>query len=384
VSAILPGATIGFLGGGQLARMAAQAARSMGYDVQVLDPDPTCPARAIASRTITAPYTDVAAAESLAQQCDVLTLDIEQIGTPAIAAASLHVPVRPGADVLHIVQDRARQKDWLTGAGFPVAAYRTVQTAEGLRAAASAFGRCIAKTVSGGYDGRGQVRITVDSDVEVAVPLLSHSTVVVEQWQELVGEISVMVARSPVGEMVTYPVAFNHHDAGVLTWSMMPAPVDDVLASHAQALAREVTAALGVVGVLAVEMFLLADGSVVINELAPRPHNTFHTTERSCATSQFEQQVRAVCGLPLGSTALVAPGAIINLLGDVWRADGTPPDWRAALQIDGVRLHLYGKTSARPGRKMGHLSVTASSASAARDRVRAAFDALRTPSAATR
>jgi 5-(carboxyamino)imidazole ribonucleotide synthase len=377
VTVILPGATIGFLGGGQLARMAAQAARSMGYDVQVLDPDPECPARPLASRTITAAYTDVDAATSLAAGCSVLTLDIEQIGTPAIAAASLHVPVRPGADVLHVVQDRARQKDWLTSAGFPVAPYRTVSTADGLRAAATEFTRCIAKTVSGGYDGRGQVRIASAEDVDAALPLLTHSVVVVEAWQSLVGEISVMVARAPNGDVATYPVAFNHHDAGVLTWSMMPAPIDDTIAAQAQTLAREVTTALGVVGLLAVEMFLLDDGRVVINELAPRPHNTFHTTERACETSQFEQQVRAVCGLPLGSTHLLSAGAIINLLGDVWHPDGTPPDWRNALAIDGVRLHLYGKRTARPGRKMGHLSVTAATALEARDRVIRAFDALR-------
>lgn len=373
---ILPGATIGFLGGGQLARMAAQAARSMGYDVQVLDPDAECPARAIASRTITAAYTDAAAAEELARQCQVLTLDIEQIGTPAIAAASVHVPVRPGAEVLHVVQDRARQKDWLTSAGFPVAPYRTVRTADALRAAAAEFGRSIAKTVSGGYDGRGQARITSPAEADAAVPLLSHSVVVVEQWLPLAGELSVLVARTPTGEMATYPVAYNHHAQGVLTWSMMPAPIDPELGAHAQQLAREVAVALGVVGLLAVEMFLLEDGRVVINELAPRPHNTFHTTERACATSQFEQQVRAVCGLPLGSTELVTPGAIINLLGDIWAPDGAPPPWGAALALDGIRLHLYGKRSARPGRKMGHLSVTAESATAARDRVLAAFAAL--------
>lgn len=371
--AILPGATIGFLGGGQLGRMSAMAARSMGYDVQVLDPDPACPARAVASRTITAPFTDAAAAESLARECAVLTLDIEQVATPSIAAAEAFAPVRPGAQALHIVQDRVRQKEWLASLGFPLGPFGTARTRDQLAHELARLTPAIVKTAQGGYDGRGQVRVRTHDDVAAAMPLVDRIPVVVEQWLPLAGEVSVMVARDPAGVTTTYPVAFNHHDHGVLTWSMTPAPIPDATARRASEVAVAICEALGVVGLLAVEFFLTADGDVLVNELAPRPHNTFHTTERSAPTSQFEQQVRAVCGLPLGDTSLVTPGAIVNLLGDIWPADGGAPPWERALDLPGVRLHLYGKADARPGRKMGHLSAIGPTPEAARDTVLEAF-----------
>ena len=376
MSIVLPGSTIGFLGGGQLARMSALAARSMGYDVHVLDPDPDCPAGAVASRLITARYDDVAAASALAQSCDVLTLDIEQISTECIAAASLHAPVFPGAAPVHIIQDRARQKEWLQRNGFPVAPFRVAHTAADVAAAFDALGRSIAKTTSGGYDGRGQARIREHADLAAAGALTAHATVVVEQWIELSGEVSVMVARSSTGEVTTFPVAWNHHDNGVLTWSMTPAPVSSSTTDAAVSLATAIAESLGIVGLLAVEMFITGDDALMVNELAPRPHNTFHSTERACVTSQFEQQVRAVCGLPLGSTALHTPGAIVNLLGDLWPADGRTPDWEEAMRVDGVRVHLYGKKVAKPGRKMGHLSAIGPSAEAARDAVLDAFARL--------
>ncbi len=374
---ILPGATIGFLGGGQLGRMSAMAARAMGYDVQVLDPDPTCPARAVASRTITAPFTDVAAAESLARACDVLTLDIEQVATPSLAACEGIVPVRPGAAALHIVQDRVRQKEWLASLGFPLGPFATARTRDQLDHELARLMPAIVKTAQGGYDGRGQVRVRDQGDVAAALPLVDRIPVVVEQWLALAGEISVMVARDPAGATATYPVAFNHHDHGVLTWSMTPAAVAPEIARRATEVAIAICEALGIVGLLAVEFFVTADGQVLVNELAPRPHNTFHTTERSAPTSQFEQQVRAVCGLPLGDTTLVVPGAIVNLLGDIWPADGGAPPWERALELPGIRLHLYGKTEARPGRKMGHLSAIGPTAEAARDTVLEAWARLR-------
>jgi 5-(carboxyamino)imidazole ribonucleotide synthase len=372
MTVILPGSTIGFLGGGQLARMSAFAARSMGYDVHVLDPDAECPAGAVASRTITAAYDDADAAAELARRCDVITLDIEQISTASIAAASLHAPVHPGATPVHIIQDRARQKEWLQQHHFPVAPFRVAHSPADVATAFSILGRSIAKTTSGGYDGRGQARIRSEHDLLAAGALTARATVVVEQWMELAGELSVMVARNANGDVRSFPVAWNHHDHGVLTWSMTPAPVSEHTTDAAISLAQSIAEALGIVGLLAVEMFITTDDTLVVNELAPRPHNTFHATERVCLTSQFEQQIRAVCNLPLGSTALLSPGAIINLLGDLWPADHRAPDWERAIEVPGVRLHLYGKRVAKPGRKMGHLSAVGATPEAARD---AALDA---------
>ncbi len=369
MTTILPGSTIGFLGGGQLARMSALAARAMGYDVHVLDPDPDCPARAVASQLVTATFDDVGAAINFAKACDVITLDIEQVSTESIAAASLHAPVHPGAAPIHIIQDRGRQKAWLENNGFPVAPFRIAHTPHDVAQAFQALGRSIAKTTSGGYDGRGQARIRSPHDLDTAGALTHSATVVVEQWIELVGELSVMVARSSAGETRTFPVSWNHHDNGVLTWAMTPAPVSDRTTDAAIALATAIASRLGIVGLLAVEMFVTTDDTLMVNELAPRPHNTFHATERACLTSQFEQQVRAVCGLPLGSTELVSAGAIINLLGDLWSADGRAPIWDRALEVPGVRLHLYGKKLAKPGRKMGHLSAAGATPEAARDAV---------------
>ncbi|HYW50886.1 MAG TPA: 5-(carboxyamino)imidazole ribonucleotide synthase [Gemmatimonadaceae bacterium] len=376
MSAILPGSVIGFLGGGQLARMSALAARSMGYDVHVLDPDPDCPAAAVASHVVTARYDDVEAATAFAQRCDVITLDIEQVATDSIAAASLHAPVHPGAAPIHIIQDRGRQKQWLEQHGFPVAPFRIAHSPREVAAAYEALGRSIAKTTSGGYDGRGQARIRSANDLVAAGALTEHATVVVEQWIELAGEVSVMVARSSNGEVRTFPVSYNHHDNGVLTWAMTPAPVSEGTTAAAIDLATRIAGSLDIVGLLAVEMFVTTDDTLMVNELAPRPHNTFHATERACLTSQFEQQVRAVCGLPLGSTALHSAGAIVNLLGDLWRTDGQAPEWERALEIAGVRLHLYGKKIAKPGRKMGHLSAIGATPDAARDTVLDAYSRL--------
>ena len=376
MTTILPGATIGFLGGGQLARMSALAARSMGYGVHVLDPDADCPAAAIASHVVTAMYDDVDAATAFARTCDVITLDIEQVATNSIAAASLHAPVHPGAAPIHIIQDRGRQKEWLRQHGFPAAPFRIARTPLEVSRAYEALGRSIAKTTSGGYDGRGQARIRSVNDLPAAGALTESATVVVEQWIELAGELSVMVARSSTGEVRTFPLSWNHHDNGVLTWAMTPAPISDSTAEAAVALAEAIAAALEIVGLLAVELFVTSNDALLVNELAPRPHNTFHATERACITSQFEQQVRAVCGLPLGSTALLSAGAIVNLLGDLWHSDAEPPDWERALDVHGVRLHLYGKKIAKPGRKMGHLSAVGPTPEAARDAVLDAYARL--------
>ena len=350
---IEPGATIGILGGGQLGRMTGMAARSLGYDVHVLDPDANCPASAIASRTIAARFDDADAAASLAERCAVVTLEIEQIGTAALAAVAARTPLRPGAAAVHVIQDRIRQKRWLADNGFPVGAFRAVASRDESVAAFEALGRSIFKSTSGGYDGRGQVRVSSADGAADAWSTLGGRPCLVEQFLDIDVEISMLVARRPsLGatepECVVFPPARNHHEHGILDWSILPATPPDATVRQADDVARGIARTLGVEGLIAVELFVLRDGQLLVNELAPRPHNTFHSTERGCATSQFEQLVRAVCDLPLGSTEMLRPSAIANLLGDLWE-HGTP-DFAASLAVPAVRLHLYGKASARPGR----------------------------------
>jgi 5-(carboxyamino)imidazole ribonucleotide synthase len=278
-----------------------------------------------------------------------------------------------------MVQDRSLQKQWLARHGFPLGPFATAATAAELRAAASAFGGpCFVKACRGGYDGRSQVELADPAGAETAFAALGNAPCVVERALSIRAELSVLVARSPRGETVVYPPALNQHAARILDWSVLPAPIDPALATQAVTLARAIAEMAAVEGLLVVELFLLEDGALVVNELAPRPHNTFHATEVGCVTSQFEQLVRAVCNLPLGSAEVVRPAAIVNLLGDLWSNDAQPA-FDAALATPGVRLHLYGKRIARPGRKMGHLSATGSTPAEARDRVLAARDRLRRP-----
>lgn len=377
---IEPGATIGILGGGQLGRMTGMAARSLGYDVHVLDPDPNCPASAIASRTVAAKFDDADAAASLADRCAVVTLEIEQIGSAALAAVAARTPLRPGAAAVHVIQDRIRQKRWLHEHAFPVGGFRAVTSEDESVAAFESLGRSIFKSTSGGYDGRGQIRVHTLAGARDAWAALGARPCLVEQFLDIDFEISMMVARRPaVGgvspETVVFPPSFNHHTNGILDWSYIPAIVPSSTATKAESVAHGIAEALGIEGLIAVEMFVLKDGTLLVNELAPRPHNTFHSTERACATSQFEQLVRAVCDLPLGSTELLRPAGISNLLGDLWE-NGTP-DFAASLEIPSVRLHLYGKASARPGRKMGHLSAVGTTGPEASERTLRARDAMR-------
>ena len=376
---IAPGGTIGILGGGQLGRMTALAARAMGYRIHVLDPDPECATSPVADRAIAARFDDVEAARELARHCDVITLEIEQIATTVLDAAAGYAPARPSSTVIGIVQDRARQKEWLEQNRFPVGAYRSVQSAEDIGTAARDLGQLFVKSCRGGYDGRSQVRVSDPSRAAEAWRALGERPAVAERGLELAGEISVMVARRPRGETSVFPVALNHHERQILAWSLIPAPLDKKLLDRATEIARGIAEKLSLEGVLAVEMFLTADGSILVNELAPRPHNSFHATERACATSQFEQLTRAVCDLPLGSVSIVRPGAIVNLFGDLW-GNGGAPDFSGALANPSVRLHLYGKAGARPGRKMGHLSAIGGSAT---DALEAARDAGRRIGAVT-
>jgi 5-(carboxyamino)imidazole ribonucleotide synthase len=362
VTPVLPGATIGIFGGGQLGRMMTLAARVLGYHVIILDPDPHCAASAVADRVIAAKFDDAAAATELARACDVITIEIEKIGAEAMAAASAIVPVRPGGHVLHIIQDRARQKRWLDEHEFPLGPFWVAETAEQLGVAMRTAGaHAFVKSAFGGYDGRGQARTGPGDDAEVVWRSLGSSTCVVEKGLDLEGEISVMVARRPGGSCATFPPALNHHVNGVLDWSVIPAPIPAAVAHEGVRIAREIAEQMDVVGLLAVEMFLLRDGQLVVNELAPRPHNSFHHTELASLTSQFEQGIRAVCDLPLGDTESLRPAAIANLFGDLWLHDGATPRWEQALEIPTVRLHLYGK-SPRPGRKMGHVGAVGATA----------------------
>ncbi|MCC6931296.1 MAG: 5-(carboxyamino)imidazole ribonucleotide synthase [Gemmatimonadaceae bacterium] len=348
--------------------MTGMAARSLGYDVQVLDPDPDCPARAVASRTVTARFDDADAAADLARECDVVTLEIEQIARASLEAVSALAPLRPRAEAVFTVQDRIRQRSWLDTHGFPVGAYRAVSTAEECAAAVAALGPSICKAPMGGYDGRGQVRVKSATEGRAAWSALGGARVIVEQFLDLDVELSVLVARREDGESATYPPSVNHHVNGVLDWAITPGGLPDSVARHAQQVARAIADTMGVVGLLAVELFVTRDGRLLVNELAPRPHNTYHHSERAHSTSQFEQLVRAVCGLPLGKVDLVTPAAIANLLGDLW-VEGDLPHFTQALTVPDVRLHLYGKATARPGRKMGHLSAIAPTAHDALERV---------------
>jgi 5-(carboxyamino)imidazole ribonucleotide synthase len=355
---ILPGNTIGIFGGGQLGRMIAIAAKRMGYRVVVLDPTPDCPAGQVADDEITAPYTDVAAARDLARRCAVVTAEFENVPAETLEAIEPMVPVRPSSRVLRIAQNRIAEKTFLAEHGFPVPNFRPVRSHEELLRAISEIGcPAVLKTATGGYDGKGQVRIEHPDEAERAWERLGKVDCVLEEFVPLEREVSVIVARNLRGEEVVYPVAENTHANHILDTSVMPARIPPELARQAQELARAIAEALGVVGLLCVEMFMAQDGRLLVNELAPRPHNSGHQTFDAAVTSQFEQLVRAICNLPLGSTELYRPAAIANLLGDLW--EGGEPNWAKALELPEVKLHLYGKTEPRPGRKMGHLTATA-------------------------
>jgi 5-(carboxyamino)imidazole ribonucleotide synthase len=368
---ILPGATIGIFGGGQLGRMTAMAARGMGYRILVLDPDPACPARFVVDGCIEAGWDDSREAANLARGCDVVTLEIEQISPASMEAAASYAPVRPGGAMLAVIQDRIEQKDWLRRNGFPIGDYRAVRSLDELREAVAALGgRCFCKSATGGYDGRGQGKVgfaegvATEDEIRGAWEALGERAGVAEKAVDLEREISVLVARAPNGEVKVYPAALNHHEEQILAWSVIPAPLSSAMQEETQKIAEAIADTFQLEGVLAVEMFCTTDGKLLVNELAPRPHNSYHASERACVTGQFEQLVRAVCDLPLGSVDVVQPAAIANLLGDLWLKDGeaVEPRFDAALAVPGVRLHLYEKLRPRKGRKMGHLSAVGATA----------------------
>ena len=370
---IEPGAMIGILGGGQLGRMTAMAARTMGYRVRVMDPEERCPASFVVDETIVGPWDDVDAAKRLARGAAAVTLEIEQIGIDALQEVAEVTPLRPGVEPVRIIQDKTLQKTWLAENGFPVGPFRVVRNEFELRMAVEALGgRVFLKVGRGGYDGRGQARIGMDAPLSPqsladAWTAIGAKPSVAEQALNLECEISVMAARSPSGEVRSYPAARNHHENQILAWSVLPAGISPELESRAEKLAADIVAKLGIEGLLCAEMFVTKQGRLLVNELAPRPHNSYHQSERGCVTSQFEQLVRTTCNLPLGETSLITPAAIVNLLGDLWLI--TEPNFTAALAVPGVRLHLYEKRGAKKGRKMGHLSAIGGTAEEALERV---------------
>ncbi len=372
---ILPGATIGVLGSGQLGRMLALAARRMGYRVHVFSPGTDTPTGQVADHEHAAPYEHLAAVRAFARRVDVVTFEFENVPAATAEAAAAEAPVRPAGEVLHVAQNRLREKRFLSARGFPVAPHREVSSAAELAAALDAVGTpAVLKTAGWGYDGKGQERIDDRSQAEAAWRRLDTDQAVLEGFVDFERELSVVAARGLDGTVAHYGLFANDHVDHILDVSVAPAPVEARLVHEGAEIARGILEALDVVGVLCVELFLTRDGRLLVNEIAPRPHNSGHLTVDAAVTSQFEQQLRAVCGLPLGAPALLRPAAMANLLGDLWR-DGTP-DWPAALAFPGVKLHLYGKADPRPGRKMGHLTTLAPTVEEARATVLAARAAL--------
>jgi 5-(carboxyamino)imidazole ribonucleotide synthase len=373
--AILPGATVGVLGSGQLGRMFAIAARRMGYRVHTFSPEDDTPTGQLSDRRVIAAYDDLDAVREFARGVDVVTFEFENVSAAAAQAAAEQVPVRPAGAVLHVTQNRLREKSFLERAGFPVTPYRPVRSAAELEEALAVLGTpAVLKTAGWGYDGKGQLLVERAEEAAGAWTALGTSEAVLEAFIALEGEISVVAARGLDGAGADFGVIENRHRNHILDLSAAPAALDPRLAREAVEIARGVLAALDVVGVLCVELFIAPGGRLLVNELAPRPHNSGHLTFDACVTSQFEQQLRAVCGLPLGSTEQLRPAAMANLLGDLW-ARGEP-DWEAACAFADVKLHVYGKTEPRPGRKMGHLTALAHDTETALARVVAARDAL--------
>lgn len=357
---ILPGASVGVVGGGQLGRMFTLQAHTMGYRVVVLDPDPLSPAGAVADRHIRAAYIDDKALSELASDCAAITTEFENVPATTLETLGRSSLVRPPVAAVAITQDRIAEKSFLRDHGFATAPFHPVLEAGQLPAAFDAVSPpALLKTSRLGYDGKGQAAIDSLEAASAAFAGFGHVPCVLETRLDLDCELSVIVARGEDGEMATFPVAENRHVNGILETSMVPAQIPEFLAEQAREVATRVAEAMTYVGVLAVELFVV-DGRLLVNEIAPRPHNSGHYTMDACSVDQFEQQLRTLCGLPLARPWLLSPVAMVNLLGDLW-SDGEPR-WTEALKRPGVRLHLYGKAEARPGRKMGHLNCLAADA----------------------
>lgn len=378
-AALLPGAlledgrpaTLGVMGGGQLGRMFVQAAQEMGFVTVVLDPDTGSPAGAVAHHHIRADYLDEQALAQLMQRASAITTEFENVPAAALLTLGMQRPVAPAADAVAVCQDRSAEKRHFEGCGVPCAPWALIETAEALAAVPDALLPGILKTARMGYDGKGQIRVADRAQLAAAWEQLKGVPCVLEKMLPLALEISVIVARAADGQAVSFPVQQNLHRDGILAVTQVPAPeVSEALRQQAVQCAQAVAQSLRYVGVLCVEFFVLQDGSLVANEMAPRPHNSGHYSIDACDLSQFDLQVRTLAGLPLVAPRLHSCAVMLNLLGDLWfDAQGRErsPAWAQVLALPGVHLHLYGKAGARPGRKMGHLTVTAADAAGARD-----------------
>lgn len=372
---IPPGQTIGVLGGGQLGRMFAQAAQRLGYRVHVYEPAHDSPAGEVATREFNAPYTDVAALTEFIRGCAVVTYEFENIPVEPLWKIEQLARLHPHWHVLEVCQNRMREKTWLRKNGFPHVPFTEVEVGDDLAAAVRRIGvPSVVKTADFGYDGKGQIKVSDDASLARAVAAFAKHRAVVERYIDFKCELSVIVARTASGEMRTFPVAENIHTKHILDFSLLPARISPVITVEAENLARAIAEKLDLVGLLAVEMFLTDRGEILVNELAPRPHNSGHATMDACATSQFEQHVRAICGLPLGDVRLISPVVMVNILGDAWHwQDGQPvkdPNWTAILKEPRAKLHLYGKREPRLGRKMGHFTICADEIEAALEQAR--------------
>lgn len=366
---IPPGSTIGVFGSGQLGRMFAIEARKMGYRVHTFSPDNDTPTGQVADTETSSQYLDLQAVEQFARSVDVVTFEFENVPSQTVETAAAFAPVHPRGDILHTVQNRLREKTFLSSKGFPVAPFRHITSLEGLHEAVTEIGvPSILKTAGFGYDGKGQSKIESIDDCDTALEKLGSNDAVLEGFVDFEKEVSVVCARGQNGDFVHYGVIENEHSRHILDVSFAPADCSRKLFEDAVAIARSVAESFDYVGTLCVEFFVTRDEKLLINELAPRPHNSGHLTFGPNHTSQFEQQLRAVCGLPLGSTEFYQPAAMANLLGDIW-SEGEP-HWSAALFDPRIKLHLYGKAEPRPGRKMGHITAVADSAQEAAGLVR--------------
>lgn len=358
----LPNQWLGLLGGGQLGRMFCMAAQSLGYKVLVLDPASNSPAGSVADGQLLADYLDDAALAELAERCVGVTTEFENVPALALDTLATRIPVSPSAFSVGVAQHRLEEKSYVSGCGVPVAPHAPVRSAADISEALLPLLPGILKTARLGYDGKGQVRVSTLDDLRKAFADLNEVECVLEKRLTLLREVSVIVARDHKGECITFPVAENHHRKGILATTIVPARIEDVMAAQARASAISIAGALDYVGVLCVEFFVVDGMGLVVNEIAPRPHNSGHYTIDACVTSQFEQQARILAGLPLGDTRQHSPSVMVNLLGELWfdeQGNEREPDWSAVLALPQVKLHLYGKEQARVGRKMGHITIVA-------------------------
>ena len=376
MAAILPPAMLGILGGGQLGSMFTVAAKTMGYRVTVLDPDANAPAARFADVHLCAPYNDPDALKTLGETCSAVTTEFENVNAEAMRALAERTRVSPSGDCVAIAQNRIVEKSWINKAGLPTAPYLAIESVEDIQVDLAPYLPGILKTARLGYDGKGQVRVKTAAEARAAYADLGGQACVLEKMLDLKLEVSAIVTRTSPAQVAVFPVAENRHAGGILDVSIVPARIAPELAVAAQSMAKTLAEALDYVGVLAVEFFVLADDTLVVNEIAPRPHNSGHYTLDACLTDQFQQQVRAMCNLLPGRTDLLSPAVMVNLLGDSWREDGGEPNWAVLAEAPNVHLHLYGKQQARAGRKMGHYTVLSAGADAALEQAEALKDTL--------